>query len=226
MVMRGMLVLTLAALPAACGSGKAAQGSRVVPEAYAAESSAATAVAGTGGAAHTAGVADSLRENHLPEASADSQRRMSAPGRTGTGRTGGRGMMGGRGTMGGRMGTMMGGSGGQAPAAAAQAAADTGTCPQITQAVVDAGRQIFTGRGNCATCHGANGKGGPLAPNLTDTTWLDTNGSYAGIAGLVKSGVPQPKQHPAPMPPTGGANLSAIQVCAVAGYVYSLSHKQ
>jgi mono/diheme cytochrome c family protein len=41
----------------------------------------------------------------------------------------------------------------------------------------------------------------------------------------VTNGVPQPKEHPAPMPPKGGAQLSDDQVKAVAAYVYSLGHK-
>ncbi len=63
-----------------------------------------------------------------------------------------------------------------------------------------------------------------VPPNLTDTTWLNIDGSYAGIAGLVRSGVPQPKHFPTPMPPGGGAQLDQGQLCAVAAYVYSLGH--
>lgn len=193
-----MLALALAVMQAACGQGQASKASQPAPASHAA----ATAAPDTG--------------------ATDTTRADTA----GNGVTSGRGMMGGRtGMMGGRMG-MMGGSGGQAPAASAQATADTGACPQITQALADEGGQIFTGAGHCAACHGASGQGGPLAPDLADTTWLDTNGSYVGIASIVQSGVPQPKQHPTPMPPMGGASLSAQQVCAVAGYVYSLSHKQ
>jgi mono/diheme cytochrome c family protein len=55
--------------------------------------------------------------------------------------------------------------------------------------------------------------------------WLNIDGSYAAIAGLVRTGVPNPKQHSAPMPPMGGATMSAVQVCAVAAYVYSLGHR-
>jgi mono/diheme cytochrome c family protein len=45
-----------------------------------------------------------------------------------------------------------------------------------------------------------------------------------GIEGVVRNGVPQPKQFPAPMPAMGGAPLSDEQVRAVAAYVYSISH--
>lgn len=213
MARTGMLMLALAALPVACGSGQASRSNGMLPGTYAAATGTATAVRDTPPTDTTR--AEATGRSAQPAESAG------APAATASGgMTGGRGGM-----MGGRMG-MMGGSGAQAPTATARVAADTGACPQITQALTDEGRQIFTGQGNCATCHGASGKGGPLAPDLTDTTWLDTNGSYAGIDSLVQAGVPQPKQHPAPMPPMGGARLSARQVCAVAGYVYSLSHKK
>jgi mono/diheme cytochrome c family protein len=64
-----------------------------------------------------------------------------------------------------------------------------------------------------------------MAPNLTDSEWLNGDGSLAFIEHTVTTGVPQPKSHPAPMPPMGGASLSPDQIKAVAAYVYSLSHK-
>jgi len=89
----------------------------------------------------------------------------------------------------------------------------------------DPGQKIFTGKGICYTCHGPAGKGTPLAPDLTDGEWLNTDGSLAGIEAIVKAGVAKPVKHPAPMPPMGGAKLSAGEIRAVAAYVYSLSQK-
>lgn len=86
------------------------------------------------------------------------------------------------------------------------------------------GMKIFTGKGTCFVCHGTDGKGTPLAPNLTDATWLNIDGKWASIEGLVKAGVPKPKQHPAPMPAMGGASLKPEELHAVAAYVWSLSH--
>lgn len=97
-------------------------------------------------------------------------------------------------------------------------------CPPVSQELADRGRKIFTGTGNCYACHGSDAHGTAVAPNLTDATWLNIDGSYAGIAGLVRSGVPQPKHFPTPMPPGGGAQLDQGQLCAVAAYVYSLAH--
>jgi cbb3-type cytochrome c oxidase subunit III len=119
-----------------------------------------------------------------------------------------------------------------APAAAAPAetpAMDHGdmgmAMPEgVTQAMVTEGEGIFHSNGNCFTCHGADAKGTPLAPDLTDDQWLNTTGhNYEEIVGIVTNGVAQPKQHPSPMPAKGGAALTEAQVHAVAAYVYSLS---
>ncbi len=144
-----------------------------------------------------------------------------------TGGTMGRaGMTGGMMGRAGMTGGMMGARADTAAAPRAQAAAATAPdCPPIAQPLVDQGRAIFTGGGNCFACHGSNAKGTALAPDLTDQTWLNIDGSYAAIADLVRTGVAKPKQHPAPMPPLGGAQLDQAQVCAVAAYVYSLGHK-
>lgn len=93
-----------------------------------------------------------------------------------------------------------------------------------TQADVDAGSTIFGSTGNCFTCHGAAGAGGPLAPALNDANWLNIDGGFASIQQVVKAGVPQPKESPAPMPAMGGAQLTDQQVAQVAAYVYSISH--
>lgn len=109
-------------------------------------------------------------------------------------------------------------------AAAAKPSAGGGPTPQQ----VALGDSIFHGQvagGTCTACHGQDAKGTAVAPNLTDSQWLNGDGSYQFIVHTVTTGVPKPKEHPAPMPPKGGANLTDDQVKAVAAYVYSLSHK-
>lgn len=64
-----------------------------------------------------------------------------------------------------------------------------------------------------------------LGPDLTDNTWLNNDGTLEGIMNTVRTGVPQPKEATAPMPPMGGATLNDEQIRAVATYVYSLSHR-
>ena len=68
-------------------------------------------------------------------------------------------------------------------------------------------------------------RGTPLGPDLTDSQWLWSDGSYAAIAKTITSGVPQPKQYRSPMPPMGGAQLTSDQVSAVAAYIWGLSHR-
>jgi cbb3-type cytochrome c oxidase subunit III len=106
---------------------------------------------------------------------------------------------------------------------AAKAAGGGGSAAQIAE-----GEKIFHGQeagGTCTACHGQDAKGTAIAPNLTDSEWLNGDGSLAFIEHTVTTGVPKPKSHPAPMPPMGGASLNPDQIKAVAAYVYSLSHK-
>jgi mono/diheme cytochrome c family protein len=94
----------------------------------------------------------------------------------------------------------------------------------VTTAMVSAGETTFKS-GICVACHGADATGTPNAPNLTDTEWLNTDGSYEGIQNIIRTGVAQPKQHPTPMPPMGGAQLTDQQISEIAAYIYSISHK-
>jgi len=91
----------------------------------------------------------------------------------------------------------------------------------VTQAMVDEGKKVFDT--TCFACHGQGGAGGPLAPRLSDSEWLHIDGSYDSIVQLIMTGVAKPLQHPAPMPPRGGAPLTDDQVRAVAAYVFSIS---
>jgi mono/diheme cytochrome c family protein len=93
----------------------------------------------------------------------------------------------------------------------------------VTAAMVQEGQQVFNGAGICYTCHTAGGTGGPLAPDLTDETWLNVDGEYASIVELVNTGVAQPKEHPGAMLPRAGMPLTDAQVAAVSAYVYALS---
>lgn len=111
-----------------------------------------------------------------------------------------------------------------------QGAGGEGTQPQevrlapgVTQEQYDAGRQLFSGQGACQACHGPNGSGSQLGPDLTDDQWLHVSGpDVEELAGVIRSGVAQPVEHPAPMPPMGGASLDDEQVQALAAYVASI----
>ena len=103
-----------------------------------------------------------------------------------------------------------------------------GTLPAgVTQERVDKAKAIFAGAGNCYACHGQNALGmlGPTT-NLTDATWVHSDGSYPRIAEYIKSGVTKEQSKSGiPMPPRGGSKITDEEVNLVAAYVYSLSHK-
>jgi mono/diheme cytochrome c family protein len=112
--------------------------------------------------------------------------------------------------------------------AVAAAAADLPIAPGATRAMVVLGDRIYHGQvggAACTGCHGSAATGTVLGPDLTDTKWLWSDGSYAGIANTVTHGVAQPKQYRSPMPPLGGAVLTPDQVSAVAAYIWGLSHR-
>ena len=109
-------------------------------------------------------------------------------------------------------------------AAPAELAIDPALLPEgVTVEMVREGRELFTGGGICFTCHLAEGTGGPLAPDLTDDVWINVDGEYRSIVELVKTGVPQPVEHPGAMLPRAGLPLTDEQVEAVAAYAYMLS---
>jgi glucose/arabinose dehydrogenase/mono/diheme cytochrome c family protein len=113
----------------------------------------------------------------------------------------------------------------------AGAAAATASLPVpagATKEMVALGDRIFHGQvggASCTGCHGADAKGTPLGPDLTDTQWLWGDGSYASISKTITTGVPQPKKYRSPMPPMGGADLNSDQVSALAAYIWALSHR-
>lgn len=114
------------------------------------------------------------------------------------------------------------------PAPSAPAPTAGGAAASITPAMVALGDSIFHGRvagGTCQTCHGQDAKGTTLAPNLTDTEWVNGDGSYQFLVNTITSGVLKPKKYPAAMPPMGGTTLTPAQIRAVAAYEYSLSHR-
>jgi mono/diheme cytochrome c family protein len=94
----------------------------------------------------------------------------------------------------------------------------------VTAEMVAEGRSLFTGEGICYTCHGMDGEGGPLAPNLQDPEWIWSDGSYDQIVRQVMVGIPEPEQFPGIMLPKGGTAITDEQVQAVAAYVWTLSN--
>jgi len=76
------------------------------------------------------------------------------------------------------------------------------------------GKEIYTSM-NCATCHGQNGEGNAIGPNLTDTAWLH-GCSFEEIVNIIKNGFP-----------TKGmtafkGQLNDLQIQQVSSYVVSM----
>jgi glucose/arabinose dehydrogenase/mono/diheme cytochrome c family protein len=114
------------------------------------------------------------------------------------------------------------------PNAGLQASPVLRTPPGETPDEVALGKRIYDGEvasAPCAGCHGTDGKGSPQGPDLTSGKWLWGDGSLAAIAHTITVGVPQPREYGAPMPPMGGAQLSAAQLSALAAYVWALGHR-
>jgi mono/diheme cytochrome c family protein len=111
-----------------------------------------------------------------------------------------------------------------AAASPLSAQAASGTAP-LTPALIARGDSVYHTSGNCYACHGAKGAG-LVGPNLTDSEWIHSKGTYEEIVVQINEGVPKEKAKSGiPMPPKGGATISDEDVKAVAAYVYSLSHK-
>lgn len=113
------------------------------------------------------------------------------------------------------------------PNAGAAASASLHVPRGATREMVELGSRIYRGQVGAATCmgcHGADGKGSPLGPDLTGKKRLWSDGSYRGIAKTITEGVLRPKHYRSPMPPRGGAQLTDEQISALAAYVWSLSH--
>ena len=100
--------------------------------------------------------------------------------------------------------------------------------PGATNEQVALGKRIFHGEvagATCAGCHGADGMGTPVGADLASGKWLWGDGSLKSITDIIRSGVPQPKQHPGAMPPFGGVQLSESDLSALAAYVWAIGHQ-
>lgn len=96
-------------------------------------------------------------------------------------------------------------------------------CGTVDDEMIHRGEVLFSGKGNCSTCHKGDGTGSAIGPDLTDSTWLNIEGDFESIARNIRNGVPLPIEHPTPMPAMGGAKLTDEQICDLAAYVWSLS---
>jgi len=99
--------------------------------------------------------------------------------------------------------------------------------PVPTDPTLALGQRVYLGSeggAQCTGCHGQTGDGGPLGPSLHGPRWVWGDGSLAAIKKTIREGVAAPREHTGVMPAMGGANLSEVQLDALAAYVYSMSH--
>lgn len=96
---------------------------------------------------------------------------------------------------------------------------------EVSAEALEAGEEVFTGKGLCYTCHGSDGTGTQLGPDLTDDEWLniDPPPTQEKLETVIREGVQEPVEHAAPMPPMGGAQLTDEEVENVTAYVYQMS---
>jgi mono/diheme cytochrome c family protein len=94
----------------------------------------------------------------------------------------------------------------------------------VTQAMIDQGKTLYHGQALCSSCHGENGAGTAIGPNLADQTWLHSDGSFPAIVKTINEGVPTPKESMIPMLAKGGSGITDEQSSQVAAYVWRLSH--
>jgi mono/diheme cytochrome c family protein len=114
-------------------------------------------------------------------------------------------------------------TGAQQPAPQQQVGANVELPEGVTLDMVQQGKTVFETT-TCFTCHGMDASGTALAPNLRDQEWLNSDGSFDGIANVVRTVVMQPVRYPGMMPAMGGAQLSEDQIRNVAAYIYAISH--
>lgn len=122
------------------------------------------------------------------------------------------------------------------PAPAAPAVGAAGPIPLAdlappagaTAELLAQGEKVFRGQlsnGTCTGCHGSDGRGTQVGPDLTNGKWLWSDGSLNGIRQTIVKGVPVARQSIGAMPPRGAAPLTDQDVDAVAAYVYALGHR-
>lgn len=90
---------------------------------------------------------------------------------------------------------------------------DEKTVAMADAAGMDAGKKIFAG--TCFPCHGANGEGNAVGPNLTDKYWLH-GGSLGHIFKTITNGVPDKGMQ------AWGKQFSPTDIKNLASFVLSL----
>lgn len=98
--------------------------------------------------------------------------------------------------------------------------------PELSAVQLEVGKKVYQ-IGRCAQCHGEQGQGGQLGPDLTDTKWLRGDGSVASIREVLVAGVGKDqmieKQWMLPMPSAKFLIRNEDDLTLLAQYIWSLS---
>lgn len=92
--------------------------------------------------------------------------------------------------------------------------------PGVTRAQLALGDRVFHGEvanGQCSNCHGIDGAGGPRGTDLKAGNLAWSDGSVAGIKGVM--------MHNMAIQPGMDGNLQPADIDAVAAYVWAIGRK-
>jgi mono/diheme cytochrome c family protein len=103
------------------------------------------------------------------------------------------------------------------------------TAIAVTAEVLARGVRAW-GQGNCTMCHGPQGGGNQMGPDLTDDQWDHCDGSIAGIREVLVAGVSRDQladpSHMMPMESATKLVPDEADLDALAAYVWSLSNDE
>jgi len=95
----------------------------------------------------------------------------------------------------------------------------------VTDSAIAWGKALFQGSANCSRCHGRDGRGTEYGPDLADVIWWHGPGTYEWLVAEVTHGIPQNLTVTGGiMPARGTVPMNALDVRAVAAYVWAISH--
>ena len=97
----------------------------------------------------------------------------------------------------------------------------------VTDSAVSRGQVLYAGKGNCATCHGAQGEGGDEGVSLTTGKWELGDGSFTWLQHVIRhSGIAARGRDGDPMEMRGPTLLTPGEIDDVAAYVWTISRKR
>jgi cytochrome c oxidase cbb3-type subunit 3 len=93
---------------------------------------------------------------------------------------------------------------------------DENTVTLLTGADVEAGKKVFSS--NCIACHGSDGQGGSVGPNLADAYWIH-GGDLPSVFKSIKYGWEEKGMR------AWSDDLTPLQIAQVSSYLHSIQGK-